>query len=890
MPWISACTRLAALCEIALAYEGQAGVSSSVIEDMRRVNWIENLVQDLRYAIRTLIKAPGFAAVVLLSLALGIGANTAIFTLVDAVLLKSLPIRDPAHLLLLGNIRTWGSVGGQTGSFSVFSYDLYKHLRDDTKVFDGLCAFGSEDYPVTVQRAGSPSLQAARAKVVSGNYFDVLGVGTVLGRTLVPSDDTASAPPVAVVSFRYWKEKLGGDAAVIGGIFEVRGVPVTIAGVAAPGFYGETLETDPPAFWLPLAADRRINRRRTVIDSLDQHWLFLTGRLKPGIGKPQAEARLTAALENWLMTWEGAQISPERRREITKSYVELTPGGSGITHMQRRYAETLRLLIGISILVLLIMCANIANLLLARGTARNAESSVRLALGASRVRLIRQSLTESLALALSGAALGLLFASLGTKLLMELLFRGAEYVPIQTAPDLLVLAFTFVLSIAAAVGFGLLPAMRLTRSEIAPVLKGTSRGTRGSVSRRGKFRAGNALIVGQIALSVVLLAGAGLLARSLANLTDQQFGFERQHVLAVSIDPATARYEYNQLGVLYQRLYSRLNSLPGVRSASFSLYSPFNDCCWSSGISVEGYTPRQKDGMSAFWNRISPRYFETLGTKILLGRAIDERDTPTARRVAVVTQAFAERYFPNENPIGKRFGIGDDSHRGDLEIVGVVENAKYHSPRDEPARMAFLPLLQVGPEASEQPQSPEYRSNFIHALEVRTAGDPAGFGGEVREALREVDPNLTVLRLATLPDQISRTLNQENVVAELATFFAFLALLLACIGLYGLMAYTVERRTSEIGIRMALGAPRGAVLGMIIREIWVQAMIGLAIGIPTALAAGRLIASQLYDVKASDPTTSGAAALMLLVCLTIAGYLPALRASGIDPVQALRHE
>ena len=861
-----------------------------VSRDMWTTQWLEDFLKDIRFAVRQMRRTPGFTVVAVLTLALGIGANTAIFTLMNAVLLKSLPVRDPARLSLLGNIRTWGVVSGQTGSFSVFSYDLYKHLRDAAGVFDALCAFQSSHMRVSVRRSGSEAAQPIGAKLVSGNYFSVLGVPTVLGRPIGPSDDEPSAPTVAVVSFRYWSEKFNRDPSAIGSSVDVSGVPATIVGVAAPGFFGETLEADPPDFWLPLVADRRINPQRTVIDSPDDHWLFAMGRVKPAISKAQAEARLTAALQSWLTSREGAGVSSERRREIEKSYIELTPGGSGITHMQRRYSEMLRLLLGISILVLLITCANIANLLLARGTARTGESSMRLALGASRGRLIRQSLTESLALALTGAALGLLFASAGTKLLMALVFRGVDYVPIQTMPDLRVLLFTFALSVGAALGFGLLPAMRSTRCDLAPALKGAGRGVQGSVLGRRRFGLGNVLIVGQMALSLVLLAGAGLFARSLANLNLQQFGFESGHVLLVHVDLGLARYQFNQLGPLYERLYSRLNSLPGVRSASFSLYAPFSDCCWSSGIAVQGYTPKPKEHLFALWTRISPRFFETLGTRILLGRPITEQDVATSRPVAVVTDAFVRRFFPNENPIGRRFGFGDDRDRGNLEIVGVVESAKYTSPRDEPPVMAFLPFLQVSPQPGETLQSARYRSNFLRDIEVRTAGDPSAIAGEVRQALAEIAPNLPVLRIDTLSTQINQTLNQENVVAELAAFFGLLALVLACVGLHGLMSYAVERRTSEIGIRMALGARRNTVVGMVIGEVLVQGIAGAVIGVPAALAATRLIASQLYGIKPTDPIVLATAAATLLLSILAAGYIPAHRASRIDPMRALRHE
>jgi macrolide transport system ATP-binding/permease protein len=625
---------------------------------------------------------------------------------------------------------------------------------------------------------------------------------------------------------------------------------------------------------LPITAARALEPDGHLLDSPNRHWLYLMGRLRPGDSVPQAQARLTLAVQNWLRAREGSTVSPERQARIAASRVDLTPGVGGIPHMRRDYSQTLQLLLGISMAVLLLACANIAGLLLARGIGRQSERSLRLALGASRGRLVRQSLAESLTLALAGGALALLVAAAASRLLLALVFRGVDYVPVQTTPDARVLAFTFALSCAAAVGCGLLPAIRM-RTDIAPSLRGV------------RFRMGKAVVIAQVTISLVVLAGAAALAYSLMNLTTQPFGFDRTRVLVAKVDPAEAGYDYSGLAPLYQQLESRLNSLPGVESASFSYYSPFNGCCWAFSVTVPGYTPGPDEDTVAVLNRVSPRYFETFGTKVLRGRRFDERDTPASRRVIVVNDAFVRRYFPDGNPLGRTVIIDGTSDVA-LEIVGVVENVKYDEPREGMRPMVFLPLLQM--QAGEPAVSGHYQSNFISAIAVRTTGNPAAVAGRIRQTLAEIDPRLTVPRVETLSDQVGQTLRQEQATAMLAGTFGLLALGLTSIGLYGVMAYLVQRRTREIGVRVALGAGRRSVIAMVIREALAQAVIGVLIGIPMAIAATRLLANQLYGVSVTNPLTVASATVMLVASLTVAGYLPAWRASRLDPNVVLRAE
>jgi len=801
--------------------------------DARSFLWLDDFVRDARHAARTLWRTPGFTALAVLTLALGIGATTAIFTLINDVLLRTLPVRDPRGLVVLGDARGSGTaIGLQGGSFTLFSTDLYGALRD-ASIFDGLCAVQSSKSRVSVRRRGESGTEPAFAKFVSANYFDVLGTRTALGRVFEPADDAASAPPVAVVSFQYWSERLSGDPSIVGSAVTIDRVPLTIVGVAAPGFYGETLEPDPPGFWIPLAVERQMDPAR-IVDAPDVHWLYLIGRLGRSTTAAQAQARVGAVLQDWLRARKDGDSSSERRARIAKVSVDITAGESGVAHARRTFWPALQLLLAISATVLLIACANIANLLLARGAARERERTIRLAIGASRGRLIRQSLTESLTLALAGGACGVLLAAWGVRVLLALVFDGTQYVPFSTTPDARVLAFAFALSCGAAVLFGALPAIR------------GSAGVVGRDARRPGW--GSALVVGQVALSLVVLAAAGALARTLANLATQPFGFETERVLAVDVDPAHAGYAVNRLDPLYRELHARLNAIPGVKSAAFSYYSPFDECCWAFTINAVGFERPPEDHRSAMLNRVSPGYFETIGTRLLRGRGFDERDTPTSPRVAVVNEEFRHRFLADADAIGARFSVGDGGVPGAYEIVGVVENAKYDDPRDPVRAMAFFALLQPDPEKDSASDD----TQFIRTIEIRAAGNPTSVVGAVRQTIAAIDPNLPVLRVGTLSEQVGRALSTEHVVANLAAFFGVVALAITCVGLYGLTAWSVQRRTREIGIRIALGARRDTVVAMVIREVLRQAAIGTAVGVPAAFVALTLIRSALYGVSPAD--------------------------------------
>jgi macrolide transport system ATP-binding/permease protein len=859
---------------------------AEVSREVWSVRWLDELSQDARFAIRQLHRAPGFAAVAILSLALGIGANTAIFTLINAVLLTSLPVRDPAGLYLLGDASESGTGAGDPGGkFVIASNDLYHHLQD-THVFSGLCAVQSEHaMRVTIRSTrSSAAAQPAAAKLVSGNFFDVLGAGTALGRTLGPSDDSAAAP-VGVVSYRYWRSSLSSDPAVIGSVLDVTGIPVSIVGVAMPTFYGPTLQADPPDIWLPLSLDRRLEPEGKLLDTPEMRWLYLIGRLPPSVSPAQAQARLTMAFKNWIFSTFSAQIDAEDRPRELKSYIELTPAGGGVGGMRRDYAKTLRLLFGAALAILLIACANLSALLLARGTARRTERVVRLALGGGRWRLVRQALTESVMLALMGGGLGLAVAAISTRLLIAAVFSGASYVPIQSTPDLRVLAFAFALSCVAAIAVGLLPILRMDK-EISSATSG-SRVKASGFGAGKRLGLGQALIVVEAALAVVVLVVAGGFLRSLQNLTHQEFGFDHAHLLAANIDLARAGYDHSRLDALYRELDSRLNALPGVESASFSTYSPFDGCCSAFSIAIEGREPTRAEPFFARIDRVSPRYFRTIGTQVILGRGLDDRDSPTSTPVAVVNQAFVDRYFPHENPLGRRFGFGGQPKRGsDLEIVGVVQTAKYDNAREDPRPMAFLPFLQ-------QPRDPirvMLETDFAGVVQLRSSGSPEALIHAVRATLVDVNPRLSPLHVAAVADDLSDTLSQDKVLAALVTFFGLLGLVLTCVGLYGITAFSVQRRTGEIGIRMALGARQTSVTGMVMRTVLMQGLLGLVLGVLAAFAVGRIIASQLYGVSPTDPRNAALAVVGLITCVALAGFIPARRAARIDPVSALRNK
>ncbi|MBA0088194.1 MAG: ABC transporter permease [Acidobacteria bacterium Pan2503] len=832
----------------------------------------------LRYALRRLRQSPVFAVVSVVTLALGMGANTAIFTLVNAAMLENLPVASPEQLYRLGSANNCCVLGGFQDSWAIYSYALYEQFRDHTPEFSHMAAFQGGLAPLSVRRRGATEpAQPYRGEFVSGNYFAMFGVGAFAGRTITPNDDKANAPPVVVMSYRSWQQQFGLDPSVIGATFTVNTMPYTVAGIAPPGFFGDTLRPDPPDFWLPLATEPALSGQNSLLHR-GFHWLYIIGRLKSGASRTAVQSELTVELQQWLGVQSG--LTDHDRSEIAKQHIVLAPGGGGVANLQNDYKTGLRLITMLSGLVLLIACANIANLLLARGAAMHSETAIRVALGAPRHALIRQVLTESVLLAILGGLAGLFVAFVGTRTILLLAFRGAHYVPISPMPSLAVLGFAFLLSLITGIVFGIAPAWITSHCDPADALRGAGRSVRDRSSLPRK-----SLVVLQVALSAILLIGAGLLSVTLRNLETQRFGFEPKGRLIVRVEPALAGYKPEKLYGLYQQLEPRLSQIPGVISSSYSIYSPMRGDNWSFGISIEGHVPDERIGAS--FDRVGPHYFETIGTRLLRGRAIGAEDSPTSRQVAVINETFAHKFFPNEDSLGKHFGFGDASHTNDFEIVGIVEDAKYQDAREPAYATFFLPFLQM---TKDPKLSFMIGSHYIQDIELHVVGKAENLETAVRHALADIDPNLTVLELRTLSEQLDRNFNQDRLIARLTELFGLLALILASVGLYGVTAYSVTRRTGEIGIRMALGADRAKVICMVLRGALVQLCLGLAVGIPAALAGGRLTANQLYGVKSHDPLVLVLATAVLATCALLAGFIPARRAASIDPMEALRTE
>ncbi|MGO4518486.1 ADOP family duplicated permease [Terriglobus sp. 2YAB30_2] len=861
-----------------------------MIADVTRSQWgwlrLEQWLQDVRYALRQLRKEPGFTLTVVITLALGIGANTAIFTLVQGILLRSLPVSDPSRLYRVGDKNDccyYNNYQNDNGDFDIFSYDLYLHLKQAAPEFEQLAAVEAGGNGFSVRKGAEPA-RPMRSEYVSGNYFATLGVGAYAGRVLSENDDTPGAAPTLVLSYKTWQADFAGDAGIVGSTVYVQTHPFVVAGIAPPGFFGDRIISNPPDFWMPLANEPVLEGANSALKGVDELWLYPLGRLRPGTNVQALQAKLSVALQQWLTT-RPTYADHGGTALIPRQHVVLAPAGGGIQRLQQQTGTGLRMMMILSTVVLLIACANIANLLLARCTARRADVAVRIALGASRFRVIREILTESVLLSLMGGAAGLAVAYAGSYTMLTLAFPTARNMPVQALPSTAVLAFTFAVSVLTGIVFGTVPAWLASYAQPVDALRGVNRSTadRSSLPQR-------ILIVFQVALSMVLLAGALLMTKSLRNLEHQNFGITTANRYVVSIDPKGVGYTVDRLPALYQQIEDRFTALPGMANVSLVRYIPLGGNMWGSCVIPQGHaTPGPKDPCFAAWDRASTRFLDSLGVPIVRGRNFSTRDTATSQQVVLVNQAFARHFFPNQDPIGKHFGVGSIQYSGAFEIAGVFADFKMTDPRGEVRPLFFRPLSQQfhgykEPDADAAEKSSMYL-NFIILDFVQA---PADVETLTRRTLASIDPNIPVMHFSPYDVEVAGNFNQDRLLARLTSGFGALALILASVGLYGVMSYFVVRRTSEIGIRMALGAARSSVVAMMLRGALWQILVGLGIGIPAALIAGHFMASLLYGVKPYDPLAFFGAIMLLTLCAAVAGFIPARRAASIDPMKALR--
>lgn len=848
------------------------------------------LFRDLLYAFRNLGSARGFTATAVLTLALGIGGTTAIFTLIHAVMLKSLPVVDPSQLYRIGDGDNCCVQGGPQDRWGMFSFPLFERIKADAPEFEEMTAFQAGMGRMAVRRQGVDNApRPLRALYASGTYFTTLGVNAAIGRVFTAADDAAGASPVVVLAYHTWQGVYAGDPSIVGATLVVEGQSFTVSGVAPPGFFGETLRADPPDMWVPLQQEPLIAGAQTsLLRQPISAWLRVIGRVRPDASVSGLDARLTGLLRQWMQHEAGYPPNwlANIERTLAQQVITVVPAGAGVGVMKEQYGRSLRILMAVCGLVLLIACANVANLMLARAVARRGQTAVRLAMGASRRQIIVQALVESVLLAIGGAMAGLIVSVAASRLLLSLAFNGASLLAFDAMPSPLVLGFATGLALLTGLLFGAAPAWFATRTNPIDALRGVGRSTGDGASFARK-----ALLVVQASLSVVLVAGSAMLGRSLGNLEGQDFGFDRDGKVLVSVGRPSASITGPRLTALYRDLEERLGRIPGVQSAGLALYNPLTNN-WGEGVLIAGQpppTPGTQTGAS--WDRVSANYLQQLGVKLVRGRHFTAADNETSQNVAVVNEAFVRQFFKSgENPLDQYFGLNLPENVNTFRIVGVVGDARFAGFQlDRPMRaMFFVPLAQTVNYPNEMMKRVETASHYVGGLLLTTSSAPGALEPQVARVLAEADPNLAVINMRTLKEQVERTFDQQRAVASLAGLFGGIALVLAAIGLYGVTAYSVARRTSEIGIRMALGADRQRVIGLVLGGAFQRVVVGLLLGLPLAVGTGYLLSAQLYGVPFWDPVALGVATVSLTVAALIASVVPARRAAALAPMRALR--
>jgi len=846
-------------------FYGPEQVKQQVREE-RRGAGLESILRDIRYASRALRKSPGFTAVAVLTLGLGMGANTAIFSLINAVMLRILPVSHPEQLVLLTDPGSSG-VDVETTESDVrdlLAYAEFTELRDRTQVFSGLFAAESDPRPIDVYSADQHQLHRARLQLVSGEFFSVLGIGPAGGQFFTAAQDRVpGANPVAVISWNFWQRDFAGDPAAVGRTLRIGQGTFQIIGIAPENFRGIQVGADSDV-WVPITMQAQAIPGRDYLTPHDTLWLQVMGRLKPGISIEAAQSSITVTMRQMLEAWRlPAKFLNQR--------LVLHPGAKGASDLRDRFADPLLILMGMVGLVLLIACANIANLMLARVNARHREIEVRMALGAARFRLIRQIMTESVLIACLGGMLGTAFAWLGTRALVAFASASITGLSLDMHSDLRVFLFTAAASLLTGILFGFTPALRETRGDRAQSLAGSQRG-----ASTARLRGRRVLVVAQIALSVVLVTGAALLARSLRNVLSESTGFDHSHLLLIGVDPVSTGYKGAALRFFFQNVLDGLNRLPGAAGATLANTGLFGGGDSGDEVSLDGSPVHDKNDLHARWTLVGPHYFSTLGVPITRGRELDDSDAARATQFCVVNEAFARTYYPNLDPIGHHITDEYPTTRETYEIIGVAANAKEHSPREREVPRFYPTMF--------HPIGTVYATTFL----LRTNGDPAAAASAARALLRSLAPTVNINDIRTADEQLSRRLVTQRLIANLSGLFGLLGLFMAAIGLYGVMSYAINRRTAEIGVRMALGASRPAVMGMILRETLWLVLGGILIGVPCALAAGRLLKGMLFGIQANDPVTLTVTAAVITIACCIAAGVPARRASQIDPMNALR--